>query len=206
MVSVHTGPVDGRPRIAPGERQDIGAVNAVIARAIGAATGGGPPNLFTTLARHRKLYRPWLRFAARLMPGGALPRADSELVILRVAHLSNCDYEWQHHDHLAQREGLTPDDIARVRDGAGSDGWTPRQAAMLAATDELLDHATLSDATWDRLCDHLGEVELIELPMLVGHYQMLGMTLNALRVQPDPAGAEPTGPLGRAALAVARRR
>ena len=39
-----------------------------------------------TIARHRRLFRPWLRFAATLMPGGVLPRADSELVILRVAH------------------------------------------------------------------------------------------------------------------------
>ena len=30
---------------------------------IGAATGGGPPNVFTTLARHRGLFRRWLRFA-----------------------------------------------------------------------------------------------------------------------------------------------
>ncbi len=31
----------------------------------------------------------------------------------------------------------------------------------------------------------LREVELIELPMLVGHYEMLAMTLNALKVEPD---------------------
>src|SRR5438270_92593 len=79
------------PRLAPGTRREIGALNALIVRAIGLATGGRPPNVFTTLARHRRLFRAWLRFAGRLMPRGTLPRADTELVILRVAHHCGCD-------------------------------------------------------------------------------------------------------------------
>ncbi|MDQ1680340.1 MAG: hypothetical protein QOI42_1199 [Frankiaceae bacterium] len=76
------------PRIEPGTREQTGTVNALIARAIGLASGtAGPPALFTTLGRHRRLFRPWLRFAGRLMPGGKLPRRDGELVILRVATL-----------------------------------------------------------------------------------------------------------------------
>ena len=86
------------PRIRPGSRTEIGLVNYVIARVIGAATGGPPPNLFTTLARHRGLFRKWLRFASSLMPGGKLPRIDSELLILRVAHNAGSEYEWRHHE------------------------------------------------------------------------------------------------------------
>ena len=74
------------PRIAPGTLREIGPLNALIARAIGVATRSGPPNIFTTLARHRRLFRRWLRFAGALMPGGRLPRVDTELLILRVAH------------------------------------------------------------------------------------------------------------------------
>ena len=70
------------PRIAPGRPAQTGRVNALIARGLGWAAGSGPPNLFTTLGRHRSLFRPWLRFAGALMPGGRLPRVDSEIVIL----------------------------------------------------------------------------------------------------------------------------
>jgi AhpD family alkylhydroperoxidase len=105
------------PRIRPGTRTEIGRVNAVTTRALGAATGGRPPNLFTTVAKHRRLYRAWLRFAAALMPGGDLPRAESELVILRVAHNHDCIYEWRHHEHLAQRAGLSAAEVERVRSG-----------------------------------------------------------------------------------------
>jgi alkylhydroperoxidase family enzyme len=174
-------------RIQPGTRADTGVVNALIVRIIGLGAGtAGPPGLFTTLGRHRRLFRPWLRFASRLMPGGRLPRRDSELVILRVAHLCGSAYEWGHHERIALRFGLTPADVARVREGADAGGWEPRQVAILRAVDELHATRTLGDEAWQALRDAgLSQTELIELPMLVGHYEMLAMTLNALRVQPD---------------------
>ena len=88
------------------------ASTRLIARAIGLATRSGPPNVFTTLARHRRLFRRWLRFAGALMPGGRLPRADTELVILRVAHNCGCEYEWGHHERLGRRAGLSAGEIA----------------------------------------------------------------------------------------------
>jgi AhpD family alkylhydroperoxidase len=174
-------------RIPPGTRAQTGNVNALIARVIGLAGGtAGPPALFTTLGRHRRLFRPWLRFASRLMPGGKLPRRDAELVILRVATLCDCAYELGHHERIALRFGLSTADVERVRDGAGSGGWSARQTAILSAVDELHATRTLADDSWQALRGAgLSETELIELPMLVGHYEMLAMTLNALGVQPD---------------------
>ena len=126
------------PRIAPGGRREIGLLNAAIVRVLGAAAGGGePPRVFTTLARHRGLFRRWLWFAGALMPGGTLPRDEAELVILRVAHNAGSEYEWVQHERLAQRAGLSADEVARVREGAAAPGWSPRQALLLRAADEL---------------------------------------------------------------------
>lgn len=192
------------PRISPGTRRDIGVLNLTIARLIGAAAGSGPPNLFTTLARHRRLFRPWLRFAAALMPRGALPRRDSELVILRVAHNCDCAYERDHHTKLAAREGLTAAEIERVTAGPTARGWTAREVALLAATDELHERRDLPDEVFETLREHLSETELIELPMLVGHYEMVAMTLNSLRVPLDEPGDTASGPVGRLAYRLAR--
>jgi alkylhydroperoxidase family enzyme len=173
------------PRIPPGSPRQIGLIATAISRIAGRATRSGPPNVFTTIARHRGLFLPWLLFAGRLMPGGRLPRRDTELVILRVAHLCGCEYEWRHHERMGQRVGLSADDVTRVREGAAADGWSPRQVLLLRAVDEL--HATrdISDELWASLEGELSNVELIELCMLTGHYEMLAMTINALRVQPE---------------------
>jgi AhpD family alkylhydroperoxidase len=176
------------PRIAPGDRRQIGLVNSAIVWVIGRATGGGPPHVFTTLARHRGLFRRWLWFAGALMPGGKLPRADTELVILRVAHNTGCEYEWGHHERLGRRAGLSEEEIARARRGPEAEGWSERQALLLRAADELHAEGRLGDELWGRLAEQLDQVRLIELCMLIGHYEMLAMTLNSLRVQPEPVG------------------
>ena len=173
-------------RITPGTPTDIGRVNTAITRLLGAATGGPPPNLFTTLARHRGLFRPWLRFAGALMPGGTLPREESELVILRVAHLTGCAYEWHHHERLGARAGLTVQEIARAREGVDAPGWTPRRALLLSAVDELHRDGRIGDALWAQLVREWRDTELIELCLLTGHYIMLAMTINSLGIQLDP--------------------
>lgn len=176
------------PRIRPGSRRDTGLFAWGFSRAAGLVSRTNPPNLFRTMARQPKLFRGWLRFAGRLMPGGTLPRRETELIILRVAHLRGCAYEFEHHVRLGRRAGVTPADVARVQDGTGgtdADGWTDREAALLAAADRLVQERDLDDATWAALRRHLGEPQTIEFLLLVGHYDMLATFLLTLRVDPD---------------------
>jgi len=157
----------------------------VFAALAGRVTGTRPPNLFLTLGRHKPLFWGWLLFAGRLMPGGRLRRRESELCILRVAHLRECRYEFEHHVRLGRRAGVTEADVERLVAGPDAPGWSAREAAMLAAVDELHARGDLDDATWSRLRTHLDEREAIELCMLAGHYQMLATVIAALRIQPD---------------------
>ena len=173
-------------RIAPGGRREVGSLAWGISHIAGRVAGTGPPNLFLTLARNRKLFRGWLRFAGRLMPGGRLPRRETELVILRVAHLTSCRYEFDHHVRLGRRAGLGNADFARVLEGPEADGWSERDRALLAAVDRLHADRDLDDAEWHSLRSHLDEREAIEFCMLVGHYQLLATTIATLRIQPDP--------------------
>ena len=180
------GPTTG-PRVAPGDRRQVGRLNHAIASALGRAAGTAAPNLFLTLGRHRRLFRGWLHFAGTLMPGGRLSRRESETVILRVANRRGCDYEREHHRRLGLRAGLTVDDVDALGapDTATDPRWSTRQAAMITAVDQLLEHRDLDDQTWASLRRRLDDRELIELVMLVGHYEMLATAITTLRIQPD---------------------
>ena len=173
------------PRITPGSLAQLGVVGWCITRVLGLAARTNPPHLFTTLGRNPRLFRGWLSFASRLMPFGTLPRRESELVILRVAHLRGCSYELEHHERLGARVGLDATDIERVKKGPDADGWSTRERLLLRAVDEL--HATqdLSDAVWADLSRELDEAACVELVMLAGHYEMLATAIKALRIQPD---------------------
>lgn len=173
------------PRATPGKLRDVGAVNWAACWIAGRAAGTGPPNLFLTLARRRRLFRGWLLFAGRLMPGGTLPRRETELVILRVAHLRDCRYEFDHHVQLGRRAGVRDSDVERVKEGPDADGWSPRERAILTAADQLHHRRDIDDEAWTRLRTHLTEAQCVELTMLVGHYEMLATAITALRVQPD---------------------
>jgi len=172
-------------RISPGSRKQVGWLAWGGAQAAGLVNGTAPLNLFLTLGRQRKLFRGWLHFAGRLMPGGTLPRRESELVILRVAHLRGCQYELDHHVRLSHRAGVDDADVARVFAGPSAAGWTPREQALLTAVDMLHERQDLDDATWAELNTHLDEPQCIELCLLVGHYEMLATTITALRIQSD---------------------
>ncbi|QCX28731.1 carboxymuconolactone decarboxylase family protein [Nocardioides jishulii] len=173
------------PRIAPGGWREVGPVVAGLSRVAGRVTGTEPPAIFLTLGRHRGLFWGWLHFAGRLMPGGRLPRRETELVILRVATLTGSDYEFTHHARLGARAGIGPVELERVVAGPSAEGWSRRERLLLEVTDELHRDHDLSDATWSRLRQQLDERTCIELLLLVGHYQMLAQTLGTLRVQPD---------------------
>lgn len=173
------------PRIAPGGRRDVGLVISGFSRLAGRVTGTEPPAIFLTLGRNRRLFWGWLHFAGRLMPGGRLPRRETELVILRVATLTGCDYEFTHHARLGRRAGIGPAELDRVVAGPAADGWTARERLLLTATDELHHGRDLSDETWQALRAELDERTCLELLLLVGHYEMLATTLLTLRLQPD---------------------
>jgi len=108
-------------------------------------------------------------------------------VILRVAHLRACDYEFSHHVKLSRRAGVNDDDVRRITEGAGAPGWSPREHAILAAVDALHTDQDIDDGTWEALRGHLSEGEAIELCLLVGHYEMLATTIATLRIESDHA-------------------
>jgi alkylhydroperoxidase family enzyme len=175
------------PRIPPGRGRELGPFARVMTPIARRATGGGSWHIFATLGRSPRLFRPWLMFASRLMPFGKLPRTETELVILRVGWNCRARYEWAQHVPIAKRVGLDDAAIARVAEGPQAAGWTERQAAILTAVDELHAERVVSGPTWDRLKAHLDEQRLIELCLLVGHYEMLAMTLNSAGVEVERA-------------------
>jgi alkylhydroperoxidase family enzyme len=142
-------------------------------------------NIFATLVRHPGLFRRWLPFGGKLL-AGKLPARDRELLILRTAHLCQAEYEWGQHRLIALQAGASEAEIDRVRQGAGAEGWDPFDAALLNAADELHEQACISDASWDTLASRYDERQLIEVPMIVGHYHMVAFTLNSLGVELEP--------------------
>jgi alkylhydroperoxidase family enzyme len=140
-------------------------------------------NIFTTLIRAEGLTRRWLPFAGKLL-NGKLPARDRELLVLRTAWNCQAEYEWAQHVAVGLAAGLTQEEIDRVPAGPGAE-WSEFDAYLLRAADELHRDWCISDDTWAVLAARYDTQQLIELPMLVGQYHMVAMTLNTLGVAID---------------------
>lgn len=174
------------PRITSGNWRQTGPIIRAFGSLAGRAMGTDPPQVFLVLGRTKRLFWGWLMFAGGLMPGGKLPRRETELIILRVATLTGSAYERSHHERIGKRAGVTKDDLAAVTVGPTDAQWNDRERALLTAVDELHETRDLSDASWSALREHLDERRSVEFLLLTGHYEMLATALNTLRIEPDP--------------------
>jgi 4-carboxymuconolactone decarboxylase len=143
--------------------------------------GEDVPNLFSTVARHPALYRTWMPFCMQLLTQSVFPPRERELLIIRTASLCGSAYELEPHLRLGAKVGLSDRDLAALT-GAGTRDWSAREGLLVAAADELHANHEISEATWRGLSALLTTEQLVELPMLVGHYILLAGTLRSLGV------------------------
>jgi AhpD family alkylhydroperoxidase len=148
----------------------------------------GPPpgsrnNLYRTFAKRPDLLRTWGEFG-RATYHGRLSTRDRELLVLRIAWLTQCRFEWAFHEPLAVKIGMTREEILRITRGPAAAGWDEREAALLRAADELHETARISDDTWARLERWYDEGQRIEIPVVVGSYTLVAYFTNALRIAP----------------------
>lgn len=175
-----------QPRLTPLPLAEMSERTRELIARINLAPNGELLAIFGTIARHPKLLAAWLPFGGRLLEGGSLERRWTELVILRTACNMGNDYEWGQHVAISMALGIDRATIERIVAGASADGWSPFEALLMRATDELHVERYLTESTWNALSEHLSETQLIELCFLVGHYEMLAMFLRTAGVQLEP--------------------
>lgn len=139
-----------------------------------------------TWARYPDLARAHLAFSSHILWRSSLSDRQRELLILRVARLSKCEYEWAQHVILAAEAGITDEEVRRIAAGPDAPGWDELDRAMLRAVDELLDDNMVTDATWAALAGHLDVHQLMDLVFTVGQYNKLAMAFRSFGIEPDP--------------------
>ncbi|MET9760462.1 carboxymuconolactone decarboxylase family protein [Streptomyces sp. NPDC006372] len=177
---------DTGPRLAPLPEKDWDPSARELLALIPRDADGHLPNVFTTLVRHPGLFRHFLPFGSHLLRDGRLPHRTRELLILRTACNTRAGYEWGRHVPLARAVGVTDEEIRRIGAGPDAEGWTPADARLLRAADELHRDARLSAATWSELAADHDETQLIEITMLVGQYHMVAFFLNSAGTRLEP--------------------
>jgi alkylhydroperoxidase family enzyme len=151
-------------------------------------------NALGTLAQHPELTAAFHTFNGHVLFGSTLTMRQRELLVLRVAARRDAEYEWAQHVVLAGDAGITPEEVEQVLDGPEAAGWTPLEAALLRAVDELIADAQVGDATWATLAEHLDTEQLMDVVFTVGAYELVAMAFKSFGVELDGDLRKPASP------------
>jgi 4-carboxymuconolactone decarboxylase len=121
---------------------------------------------------------------------GVPPRL-SEFAILCTGRWWRAQYEWYAHEPMAERAGVKPATIRDIRAGRRPKSAAKDELAIYDFVDELYKTRRVSDRTYKRVHDVLGDSGTVELVGILGYYAMISMILNIFRMSPPPEAPLP---------------
>ena len=148
---------------------------------------GKPLNVHGMMAHHPALTKSWIPFRNHVVANSTLTARQRELLILRTAHNSQTDYEWQHHVERGLLAGLQQVEIDRVKEGASANGWQADEAALLAAADDCHGDLCISRETLAEVRQHFSHQQQLDIIVTVGMYMSLAMIIKTYRVPMEQA-------------------
>jgi alkylhydroperoxidase family enzyme len=185
----------GGPRIEP----LAGDAARAAAADVGIADAFSELSIYQMLLRHPQLARAFDKPLVQLLFRNRLDARLRELVIMRIAWVTACCYEWTQHWRVARDLGVEDADLLGVRDWEQHAAFGPAERAVLAATDETVRDGAMTDPTWNACRDAVGgdDEALLELVTAIGWWRMVASLLENLRVPLEP-GVSPWPPDGHA--------
>lgn len=144
--------------------------------------GGQPPNLYRALANAPAMLDAWIGLAWPLRHEAKTPRALRELVIMRVAGLTDAHYEEHHHHRMALEAGVSEGQLGDLPRWRDSKRFNERERVILAMADAVTRGGKLPDVVHADLKRHFKDGEIVELVLTAAFYNCVSRTLLALEV------------------------
>ena len=176
-------------RIPDWKPEDLPPAQRKVHAAIAAGPRGrvvGPLRVWLSspeLAERAQELGAFCRFGTSLAP------RLSELAILVTGAFWRAGFEWHAHAPIAIEAGLPADAVEAIRLGKVPKFAHEDERAVYEFSRELWSERRVSDATYRRTSDLLGNKTVVELVAILGYYGLISMTINVFEV-PLPQGAD----------------
>ena len=142
-----------------------------------------PSNLVRGLLKTKNCAAAYAALGTSLRNLNLTPK-DTEFVIIRVAYLSDSQYELMQHRDLALQQGWSEEDIAAI--AANNLGYFERRMrTILNYVNECVERVKVSTAAFTAAREYLSENEIAELTLLIGYYMLTARFLESLEIDLD---------------------
>ena len=145
-------------------------------------------NLHRALVNNPDAARNLTRLGQYIRFGGKLDPRLREMAILQVGYMTGSPYEYSHHIKIGRDFGVTDADIRAIAaETSGKDSGLPDfDRAVLRAAREMTQDLRISDETFDALASVLDPGLIVELIVVIAHYDGVVRLLASLEIDVEP--------------------
>jgi 4-carboxymuconolactone decarboxylase len=179
------------PRFPQPAMEQLNAEQQAVAAEVLKQSSSGLGGPYGMLIKSPELLKRYLLMTDYLRQKTSLPRRLNEMAILLEARLWDAQYEWWAHEPLARKAGLSEAIIGDIRDGKRPGSMQPDEAVVYDVVTELLSKRQLSDDSFAKAGQILGEQQVIDLVVVAGFYVMVSTVIIAGRVAIPNGGPAP---------------
>jgi 4-carboxymuconolactone decarboxylase len=182
---------DGPPRFPKPVMDQLNPEQQAVASEVLKQSSAGLGGPYGMLIKSPELLKRYLLMTDYLRQKTSLPHRLNEMAILLEARLWDAQYEWWAHEPLARKAGVPDAVIEDLRAGKRPAAMQPDEAVVYDVVTEILNKRQLSDETFAKAKQILGEQQVVDLVAVTGFYVMVSAVVTAGRIEIPNGGAPP---------------
>lgn len=182
-------PAAKAPRFAPLTIEQLNVYQKPLGEQIMKVSSVGLGGPYNPLLRSPVLGQRMFDLLYYLRWNSSLPLRLNEMAILITGRVWRSQVEWYAHAPLAIKAGLSPEIVADLKAKKRPSNMKPDEAAVHDFVMELFTNHKVSDETFARAKQVLGEQQVVDLTAVTGTYVTVAMILS-MAEESVPAGKE----------------
>ncbi|MEO8465717.1 MAG: hypothetical protein ABI640_10285 [Gammaproteobacteria bacterium] len=155
--------------------------------------GAGGPNLWTVYVHLPEILGPLRQLHEQSHVNPRISQKLIHFIIMIVARHWTNDI-WTAHEEDSVREGLGRDTVKAIEEGRHPEHMADDEAAVYDFCTELIENKRVSDATYARAVEKLGEEAVVQTAVTAALYTYLSMAVNMAYPESAKSGRLPPFP------------
>ena len=144
------------------------------------------PNVVKALSNSPGLARRVFPLANYFMSESSLDPRLRELAVLILMKRLNCEYGFWRHIEIAERVGLTREQIDNIGSYQTSPLFSNNDKLIIRYAEELTQKGEIDDLLFLQVRELIGQKNVLELTAATAFWNMMARNLNALKVELEP--------------------
>jgi uncharacterized peroxidase-related enzyme len=137
--------------------------------------------MLQAIAMRPEIMESFATFGKGIYPGGLIPRALKEKIILKASILNECQFCASSHISKMRRLGISDNPVVSVEN---PELLTPVEKIVLQYTEVVTkDSNRVTDELFASLREHFTDPEIVEITFVIGFINMLNRFNNALGIR-----------------------